>query len=229
VFSAYGRPTIRQKGREDYITTVSAGLGTIVSVLIGNDYQRNTLSTVKYRSKNGRNQWTCGAWVYDRPNTHDQHDVYLFHNADGTIDIYGHKEASVRSPSDHNKGKQEHGDPDHRLSTILARNEVQTEQRDTFIIPSKMKHKKKKKTMLGIATSLAPTATVFLVRGQYIEGAILLAMSVGLFLAYDYYDDKAKEQPRLPEGIDAKLFEEGADVAAEAVQDTIENHRSSNK
>lgn len=93
-----------------------------------------------------------------------------------------------------------------------------------------MKHSQKKKSLLALALSLAPTATTLLVKGQTIEGGILLGMSVVMVIAYDHYDDKAK-QPSLPSGIDAETFEELASLGAEGInqfRQTLDEELESN-
>jgi len=90
-----------------------------------------------------------------------------------------------------------------------------------------MKHSKSKKTLLGLATTLLPTATTMLVSGKHIEGGILAALAAGLFIAYDVLDDRAKGQPSVPEGIDEKTFEELAKVGAEAAEKAVDAYEDS--
>lgn len=90
-----------------------------VEVAINSKYQRNLLSTRKYRVVDGYKQWAVGSWVYDPEDEPWQHHVYLFDTPDGKTDIYAHKEASVRNPSDHHKSWQTHGDPDGILRRTL--------------------------------------------------------------------------------------------------------------
>jgi len=86
-----------------------------------------------------------------------------------------------------------------------------------------MEHKTKKKGFLGLATALAPVSATLLSNGDYVHGAILSAVVVGLFIAYDHYDDKAKGQPKLPEGITPELIEE----LTENIAADIERRRQS--
>jgi hypothetical protein len=52
----------------------------------------------------------------------DQHHVYLFSTGDGQVRIYGHREASVTRPDDHEGGDElVAGDPDNRLADIADR------------------------------------------------------------------------------------------------------------
>lgn len=89
-----------------------------------------------------------------------------------------------------------------------------------------MKHKNKKKSLLAVATSLAPTGIVLLTKGQPVTGGILIAMSVLLMLAYDHYDDKAKGTPKLPEGVDEELLTSLAYVSADTVKQLTEQYNS---
>lgn len=76
------------------------------------------------------------------------------------------------------------------------------------------KHSKKKKSILAVATTLIPIATSYLNNGHIYEGAILAAIAAGLFVLYDYLDDPSK----LPAGIDAAMFEEVANMGADAAR-----------
>lgn len=84
-----------------------------------------------------------------------------------------------------------------------------------------MRHSKTKKSLLAVATSLLPTAATLLVRGQLYEGIILSGMATALFVAYDYLDDKAKGEPRLPAGVDEDTFEDAAEAAGQIVRDEV--------
>jgi len=117
----------REKSRADYICTVQADVGTIETALWNAEYQRNMLSTWKYRNVDGKRQDIVSAWVYDPPETETQHDVYLFENNDGTVDVYGHKEPSVRNPTEHlDLSTGIHGDPDNRAKAALAEAGIKT-------------------------------------------------------------------------------------------------------
>lgn len=111
----------REKERGDYITTTNANVKDVENALWDAGYQRNMLSTWKYRTVNGKRQDIVSAWVYDPTNTPTQHDVYLFENDDGSVDIYGHKEPSVRNPSEHlDLSTGTHGDPNKRTRAAFA-------------------------------------------------------------------------------------------------------------
>jgi hypothetical protein len=114
-----GRPTVREKGTADYVVTADADSDAVEEAL-DPPYQRNLLSTRKYRYVDGHKQWAAGSWVYDPDDTDWQHHVYLFERADGRTDIYAHREASVRNPSDHHGSWQTHGDPRGRVRRMLA-------------------------------------------------------------------------------------------------------------
>lgn len=103
-----GRPTIRQVGTDDYVATVAATADRIEEVLAANDYQRNLLSTRKYRTHHqGGRQWAAGSWVLDETHTRWQHHVYLFpYRDERATDVYAHREPSVRSPSAHHGGNE---------------------------------------------------------------------------------------------------------------------------
>jgi hypothetical protein len=109
-----GRPTIREVGRYDYILTVAATPDAVETHLDHAGYQRNLLSTRKYREHHdGGRQWAVGSWVLDPDDTDWQHHVYLFPYESGlATDVYGHTEPSVRNPEEHHSGDGiEHGDP----------------------------------------------------------------------------------------------------------------------
>ncbi|UBF23184.1 hypothetical protein M1M34_gp033 [Haloarcula tailed virus 2] len=89
-----------------------------------------------------------------------------------------------------------------------------------------MKHSKTKKTLLGVGTALMAPAITMLVRGQTLEGGILLAMSVGMVVLYDQLDDKAKAE--MPSGVDEQTMKEIAELGAEgaeAVHDYVKSRK----
>jgi len=111
----------RKKGRADYICTVEADVDAVETALWNAGYQRNMLSTWKYRTVDGKRQDIVSAWVYDPTDTQTQHDVYFFQNEDGSVDIYGHKEPSVRNPSEHlDLSTGINGDPNGRMRATLV-------------------------------------------------------------------------------------------------------------
>jgi len=116
----------REKSRADYICTVETNVDAVETALWNAGYQRNMLSTWKYRNVGGKRQDIVSAWVYDPPTTETQHDVYLFDNAD-TVDVYGHKEPSIRNPVKHlDLSTGINGDPDNRAKAALAEAGIKT-------------------------------------------------------------------------------------------------------
>ena len=116
----------REKGFADYICTVEADVDAVEKALWNAGYQRNMLSTWKYRLINNERQDITSAWVYDPPDTETQHDVYLFDNGK-TVDAYGHKEPSVRNPVEHlDLSTGVNGDPDNRAKAALAEAGIKT-------------------------------------------------------------------------------------------------------
>lgn len=102
-----GRPTIRNVGDSDHIASVDASPDAVEELLAEEDYQRNLLSSRKYRDHhNGGRQWAVGSWVLDPRDQGWQHHVYLFESRDGGTDVYAHREASVRNPDEHHGGDE---------------------------------------------------------------------------------------------------------------------------
>lgn len=101
-----GRPTIRAVGDADHVGTVPRSPDAVERVLAEEGYQRNILSSRKYREHHtGGRQWAVGSWVLDPiGDTDDQHHVYLFPSKDGATDVYAHREASVTEPDEHHGG-----------------------------------------------------------------------------------------------------------------------------
>jgi hypothetical protein len=85
-----------------------------------------------------------------------------------------------------------------------------------------MKNSSKKKTLLGLATTLMPTGITMFIQGNQYQGAILIAMAVALMLAYDHYDDKVK----VPEGIDKETFVQLSELGADGIKDLVEKYRN---
>jgi hypothetical protein len=121
VLRPLGFPTVREKGPADYVVTAHATANVIERVLDSAGYQRNVLSTRKYRTHHsGGKQWAVGSWVYDPADTDWQHHVYLFEAPDGGTDIYAHRETSVREGLEHRTDtNQTHGDPNGRVRRAL--------------------------------------------------------------------------------------------------------------
>lgn len=129
-----GHTFTKEKGPDDYVTTVNATPDAVERVLYSH-YQRNLLSSRKYRTHHdGGKQWAVGSWVYDPPRTDFQHHVYLFETANGRTDIYAHREESVRDPDGHlnldNGYGQVSGDPNNRVRDLLDTHKLQYGQRD---------------------------------------------------------------------------------------------------
>lgn len=116
-----GHAWVREKGDRDYITTAEAAPGVIEKALTEAGYQRNLASTRKFRTYHGGGkQWAVGSYVYDPAGTEWQHHVFLFEAPDGTTDVYGHREVSVREGKEHVlESNQEPGDPNYRARAAL--------------------------------------------------------------------------------------------------------------
>lgn len=127
--SKLGRPTIKEKGPRDYITTTDTSPDEIEEALHPK-YQRNLLSTRKYRSTSGGRQWAAGSWVYDPEDTSYQHHVFIFPARSGGTDIYGHREKSVRDPDGHLNDEQTPGDPNGLVAVQLAMSGIATYDRE---------------------------------------------------------------------------------------------------
>ena len=109
--------TTVEKSDADYIATVSETPTALTYVLYADGYQRNLLSTKKYRYVDalGTYQYTHSSWVKDNGITQDH--VYLFATPlTNHTDIYGHYEPSVQQPVRHlNTSTGVHGDPNKEL------------------------------------------------------------------------------------------------------------------
>jgi len=119
-----GRPLVRDKtGSDDYIVSVDGGLLAVARALWGAGYRWNPMATAKYRRLNGRRQWALLSAAWRESATADtQHHVYIFRGTDGALDIYGHREASVTEPGDHDGGDElVPGDPGDRLPVEVLR------------------------------------------------------------------------------------------------------------
>lgn len=116
---------VREKGRGDYVTTVKADPDTVEEALMP-PYQRNLVSTRKYRTYHGGGkQYACGSFVIDGiTGDHgyvEQHHVYLFETADGHTDVHAHRETSATEGDEHlTETNQEQGDP-HVLFDVFDR------------------------------------------------------------------------------------------------------------
>jgi hypothetical protein len=117
---------VREKGAADYVTTVHATPDAIERALTNTGYQRNLLSSRKYRTHHdGGRQWAVGSFVLDDIDHNGkytrQHHVYLFEAPDGGADVYAHTETSVLEGYEHvSDTRQSRGDP-HGLFDVFAR------------------------------------------------------------------------------------------------------------
>jgi len=135
----------REKGRAEYVTTVKADPDTVEGALMP-PYQRNLVSTRKYRTyRGGGKQYACGSFVIDgiagdfeassdeaslndssrsasREHGYvEQHHVYLFETEDGYTDVHAHRETSATEGDEHlTETHQEQGDP-HVLFDVFDR------------------------------------------------------------------------------------------------------------
>lgn len=126
-----GRPTIAEKGPADYVTTADASDDEVEIALTAAGFQRNLLSTRKYREHHdGGRQWAVGSYVLDHPDTDWQLHVYLFEAWTTGTDVYAHKETSVRDPYGHVTDPQTHGDPDGYVRSALADQNIDHNSRD---------------------------------------------------------------------------------------------------
>ena len=126
---------VREKGPADYVTTANASPDAVERALMG-PYQRNLASTRKYREHhNDGRQYAVGSFVTAVP-AHDdglarQHHVYLFPSPSGGTDIYAHEETRVTEGAEHlTDTQQEHGDPQGRVTDLLALADMSFESRD---------------------------------------------------------------------------------------------------
>jgi hypothetical protein len=120
-----------EKSARDYITTAQASPDAVEVALHRAGYQRNLVSTRKYRTHHsGGKQWAVGSYVYDPVDTDWQHHVFLFPTPNGATDVYGHREATVREPVDHVTDGVQPGDPHSRARNALKETNIQYEKRD---------------------------------------------------------------------------------------------------
>ena len=129
VLSKLGRSTLHEVNDEDFCYTVDATSDEVEVLLHESDFQRNLLSTRKYRVPNGTRDYADGSWVLvhdsDDTDVRMQLHVVLFSNPDGTTSIYVHREAAVTEPSEHDGGDlMTHGDPNDVVQTILEDNDI---------------------------------------------------------------------------------------------------------
>jgi hypothetical protein len=127
----FGHAFTMEKSARDYITTAQESPDAVEVALHRAGYQRNLVSTRKYRTHHsGGKQWAVGSYVYDPVDTDWQHHVFLFPAPDGETDVYGHREATVREPVDHVTDGVTPGDPHLRARNALKETNIQYEKRD---------------------------------------------------------------------------------------------------
>jgi hypothetical protein len=125
-----GHSFTMEKSPRDYITTVHATPDAVETALDNAGYQRNLVSTRKYRTHHGGGkQWAVGSYVYDPADTETQHHVFLFEAPDGGTDVYGHREATVRDPVEHVTEGVIPGDPTDHLRDALDASTMQYGER----------------------------------------------------------------------------------------------------
>jgi hypothetical protein len=234
IFRAGGRPAVRPKGVADYVTTVDVSREQVEQALWPK-YHRNFLSTKKYRWRKAgdtfERDWAIGSWVYDPEETDTQHHVYLFESPDGGIDLYAHREASVRNPGEHTTGRQTHGDPDGRARARLEDASLDYTERE-FSTPDKshsfkpMAKSKTKNAILPIASTFVAGGVMTVARGSPYAGGAVTALGIILFGAYDILDDRMKGEPQLPDGIDEEMLRAFAETAGSEVGDYVEGQSS---
>lgn len=71
-----------------------------------------------------------------------------------------------------------------------------------------------KKGFLATGIGVLTTGVTMVTNGAYVEGGLLVAVGVGLVVAYDYLDDKIKGTPSLPDGVTEASITAAVDVAA---------------
>jgi hypothetical protein len=127
----FGHSFTMEKSPRDYITTADASPDAVERALASAGYQRNLVSTRKYRTHHaGGKQWAVGSYVYDPVDTDWQHHVFLFPAPDGATDIYGHRETSARDPVGHLTDRLTPGDPQSRARNALADANIQYGERN---------------------------------------------------------------------------------------------------
>lgn len=75
-----------------------------------------------------------------------------------------------------------------------------------------MPHSKKKVGVLATATSTVGAAVASITNGGYVEGSVLLLISIGLFVLYERYQVK-----------EIAFSQSDAEDAAEVVSDTVDS------
>lgn len=87
---------------------------------------------------------------------------------------------------------------------------------------------RKRKTILGVFTPIVSTGIIALSKGKMGTGVALIAIATGLLVLYQHLDEKAKSEPRLPEGVDAELLTRLGKQAGQEAEERINEYREKN-
>jgi len=90
-----------------------------------------------------------------------------------------------------------------------------------------MHDKHKKKGLLGSGLALLQSAIIMLVEGQHVEGVLVSVVGVAFILAYDYYDDRMKGTPKLPDGVSTEDVQKLVSELSERIETKIETQNDS--
>jgi len=99
-----------KNGRDDaeFVATADASVREIFRELSDSGASLHLLCSIKRRPDERGDPLTAAHMVWTRGDT--QVEAYLFDNADGTVDIYAHTEASTDNPLEHLTRRQKDGD-----------------------------------------------------------------------------------------------------------------------
>lgn len=99
-------------GRDDaeYVATLDASVKKVVSDLKRAGGSLHLINALKRRPDTHGDPLSAAHVMWTIPGAGDQVEAYLFRNADGTVDLYAHTEASVDRPLQHLTGEQIDGD-----------------------------------------------------------------------------------------------------------------------
>lgn len=92
--------------------------------------------------------------------------------------------------------------------------------------------KTKKKSLIAIGTTLLSGGLMAVNSGQTVEGALGALIGVVCILGYDYYDDRMKGTPTLPEGVNQETLEQVATIGADqltAMHEQYTNNEGNNE
>jgi len=82
--------------------------------------------------------------------------------------------------------------------------------------------------LLATGTALTASGITMLIEGTAIEGALLAVIGVGLLTAYEYFDNRMKGVPSLPDGVDEQFFHTVAEETARAINQRTSDESDSN-